>query len=102
MLISFFFMLRDGGMKTSITELLTLLDAMKQGVAGHNVNDFYFLARATLVKDESQLDRFDRIFGAYFKGVEDSLEDLFQDIPNCCCRMRNARKLKPWAGSRSS
>ena len=81
MLLPFFYMLREGGMKTSITELLTLLEAMRKGLAGQSVDDFYFLARATLVKDESELDRFDRIFGAYFKGVEDSLADLFQDIP---------------------
>jgi hypothetical protein len=82
MLIPFFFMLRDGGMKTSITELLTLLEAMKKGVAGHSVDDFYYLARSTLVKDESQIDKFDRIFGAHFKGIEDSLADIFQDIPD--------------------
>jgi uncharacterized protein with von Willebrand factor type A (vWA) domain len=82
MLIPFFFMLRDGGMKTSITELLTLLEAMKRGVAGTSVDNFYFLARATLVKDESQLDKFDRIFAVFFKGIEDSLADLFQDIPD--------------------
>ncbi len=81
MLIPFFYLLRDGGMKTSITELLTLLEAMREGLAGHSVDDFYFLARSCLVKDESQLDRFDRIFSAYFKGVEDSLADLFADIP---------------------
>jgi uncharacterized protein with von Willebrand factor type A (vWA) domain len=81
MLLSFFYMLREGGMKTSITELLTLLEAMKQGLAGQSVDDFYYLARTTLVKDESELDRFDRIFAAYFKGVEDSLSDLFQEIP---------------------
>ena len=81
MLIPFFFMLRDGGMKTSITELLTLLDGLRQGLPGESVDDFYYLARATLVKDESDLDRFDRIFGAYFKGIEDSLSDLFNDVP---------------------
>ena len=81
MLLPFFYMLREGGMKTSITELLTLLEAMQKGLAGQSVDDFYFLARTTLVKDESELDRFDRIFGAYFKGVEDSLADLFQEIP---------------------
>jgi uncharacterized protein with von Willebrand factor type A (vWA) domain len=81
MLIPFFCMLRDGGMKTSITELLVLHEAMQKGLAGHNVDDFYFLARATLVKDEAHLDRFDRIFAAYFKGVEDSLKDLMQEIP---------------------
>jgi len=75
-------MLRDGGMKTSITELLVLLEAMKKGVAGHSVENFYYLARATLVKEESQLDKFDRIFGVYFKGLEDSLADLFQEIPD--------------------
>jgi uncharacterized protein with von Willebrand factor type A (vWA) domain len=80
-LIPFFFMLRDGGMKTSITELLTLLEGMKRGLPGENVDDFYYLARATLVKDESDLDKFDRIFGAYFKGIEDSLADLFEDVP---------------------
>ncbi len=88
MLIPFFFLLRDGGMKTSITELLTLLAAMKRGLAGQSVEDFYFLARATLVKDESELDRFDRIFGAYFKGIEDSLADLFDVIPDDWLRHR--------------
>jgi uncharacterized protein with von Willebrand factor type A (vWA) domain len=81
MLIPFFFALRDGGMKTSITELLTLLEAMQRGIVGQSVEDFYFLARATLVKDESELDRFDRIFGAYFRGIDDALADLFEDVP---------------------
>ena len=81
MLIPFFYMLREGGMKTSVTELLTLHEAMKCGLAGQSVDDFYFLARTALVKDEAHLDRFDRIFGAYFKGVDDSLSDIMQDIP---------------------
>jgi uncharacterized protein with von Willebrand factor type A (vWA) domain len=68
-------------MKPSITELLTLLEAMKKGVAGQSVDDFYYLSRACLVKDESKLDLFDRIFAAYFKGVEDSLTDLMTDVP---------------------
>ena len=82
MMIPFFFLLRDGGMKTSITELLTLLEAMQRGLAGQSVEDFYYLSRACLVKDESELDRFDRIFGTYFKGAEDTLADLMQDIPD--------------------
>jgi uncharacterized protein with von Willebrand factor type A (vWA) domain len=81
MLIPFFYLLRDGGVKTSITELLTLLEALKKGVAGQSVDDFYYLARTCLVKDESQLDRFDRIFAAYFKGIEDALTDLLEDVP---------------------
>jgi len=82
MLIPFFFMLREGGMKTSITELLTLLEAMQKGVPGQSVDDFYYLARATLVKDEALLDRFDRIFGAYFRGIEDSFADLAGAVPD--------------------
>ena len=81
MLLPFFYMLRQGGLKTSITEWLALLEAMQKGLAGQSVDNFYYLARTTLVKDESELDRFDRIFGAYFQGVEDSLSDLFQALP---------------------
>ena len=82
MLLPFFYMLREGGLKTSITEWLALLEAMQKGLAGQSVDDFYYLARTTLVKDESELDRFDRIFSVYFKGVEDSLSDLFQALPD--------------------
>ena len=82
MLIPFFYLLRDGGLKPSVTELLTLLEAMQKGVAGQSVDDFYFLARAALVKDESKLDLFDRLFAAYFQGVEDNFADLMQDIPD--------------------
>ncbi|WP_405227645.1 vWA domain-containing protein [Lentisalinibacter sediminis] len=82
MLIQFFFMLREGGMKTSITELLTLLDALKNGLAERSVDNFYYLSRACLVKDETQFDRFDRIFGAHFKGIEDAFSDLVADVPD--------------------
>lgn len=69
-------------MKTSITELLSLHEAMQAGLAGESVDDFYNLAKTTLVKDESHLDRFDRIFGAYFNGIDDSLGDLKQELPD--------------------
>ena len=82
MLTGFFFMLREGGMKPSITELLTLLEAMKRGVAGRSVDDFYFLARSCLVKDESQFDRFDRIFAAHFQGIESAFKALMADVPD--------------------
>ncbi len=82
MLLSFFYLLREGGMKVSITEWLALLDALRHGLAGQNVDDFYYLARTTLVKDESELDRFDRIFGAYFQGVDGALSDLLIDVPD--------------------
>ena len=82
MLIPFFYQLRDGGLNTSITELLTLLEAMQKGVAAQSVDDFYYLARACLVKDESKLDLFDRIFAAYFQGIEDDFADLLADVPD--------------------
>ena len=74
-------MLRDGGLKPSLTELLTLLEAMKEGLAGQSVDDFYYLARACLVKDEAMFDRFDRIFAAHFRGIEDTLKDLRRELP---------------------
>lgn len=88
MLIPFFFLLRDGGIKTSITELLMLLEAMKSGLAEESVEEFYYLSRVCLVKDEAHFDRFDRIFAVYFKGLEDSLGDLMQDVPEEWLRLQ--------------
>ena len=70
MFTSFVFALRDAGMPVSITEYLALLGAMKAGIAAYEVDDFYYLSRAALVKDERHLDRFDRVFGQVFKGLE--------------------------------
>ncbi len=67
---TFLFTLREAGVPASITEYLTLLGAMQLGVADYSVDDFYFLSRATLVKDERHLDRFDRVFAQVFRGVE--------------------------------
>ena len=74
-------MLRDGGLKPSITELLTLLESMRSGVAGQSVDDFYYLARSCLVKDESLFDRFDKIFAAHFNGIEDAFKALVAEVP---------------------
>lgn len=81
MLTRFFFMLREGGLKPSITELLTLLEALKAGVAGTSVDEFYFLSRSCLVKDETLFDRFDQVFAAHFHGVEDAFRALARDVP---------------------
>lgn len=61
--------LRREGIAVSTTEYLTLMHAMREGVAGYDVEDFYYLARAALAKDERHLDRFDRAFAEAFKGV---------------------------------
>jgi uncharacterized protein with von Willebrand factor type A (vWA) domain len=73
--------LRSAGVNVSITEYLTLLGAMKANVAECNVDDFYYLSRATLVKDERHLDRFDRVFAEVFKGLEKTEGVATQDIP---------------------
>jgi uncharacterized protein with von Willebrand factor type A (vWA) domain len=70
MFTSFFLELRAAKVPTSLREYLTLMEGMKAGVADYDIDDFYFLARATLVKDERYLDRFDRVFGQCFKGLE--------------------------------
>jgi uncharacterized protein len=81
-LTGFFFMLRQGGLKPSITEWLTLLDAMGNGLAAESVDEFYYLARSCLVKDETLFDRFDRVFAAHFRGVEDVFASLVSGIPD--------------------
>lgn len=81
MLIDFFYKLREAGVPVSITEYLTLLEAMEQGVAALSVDDFYYLSRAALVKDERHYDRFDVVFGAHFQGLEAAFAELVGEIP---------------------
>lgn len=80
MLVEFFFTLRKYGLKTSITELLDLLNALKQQVVFADTEAFYQLSRLVLVKDESQYDKFDRAFAEYFEGV--AAVDLASRIPD--------------------
>ena len=80
MLINFFYTLRAAKLPVSVTEYLTLLEAIQAAVIGPSVDEFYYLARASLVKDEANYDKFDRAFGAYFKGVE-MVTDFTQDVP---------------------
>src|ERR1700693_3210741 len=70
MFISFFLELRAAKVPASLREFLTLLEAMRLGVASFDIDEFYFLARSALVKDERHLDRFDRVFGQCCKGIE--------------------------------
>jgi hypothetical protein len=81
MLIQFFFMLREGGLKVSLTEFLTLLEVLESRIAGYSVEEFYYLSRACLVKDESLYDRFDRVFSEHFKGVQQLFGDETAEIP---------------------
>jgi uncharacterized protein with von Willebrand factor type A (vWA) domain len=75
--------LKKAGLPVSVGEYLGLIGAVKAGVAGTEVEQFYYLARAALVKDERHLDRFDRVFAEAFKGLESdaSLDAVFAQIP---------------------
>ncbi|MFJ4290035.1 VWA domain-containing protein [Cupriavidus sp. NPDC089707] len=80
MLIDFFFSLRHAKLPVSVKEYLTMLEALKAQVITPSIDEFYYLSRMTLVKDEKHFDKFDQAFAAYFKGVE-SLVDWKSDIP---------------------
>jgi uncharacterized protein with von Willebrand factor type A (vWA) domain len=81
MLVRFFFLLKSAGIPVSITELLTLLEALKAGLGEVSAERFYFLARTCLVKDERYYDRFDQVFAAHFKGAEDLFAHLMKELP---------------------
>ncbi len=87
--------LRTAGLPVSITEYLALMGAMKQGVADYSIDDFYFLSRATLVKDERHLDRFDRVFATVFQGLEHAPGDPATDIPEEWLRKIAEKNLSP-------
>jgi len=65
----------------SLREYLTMLEAVEAGLAGYDVDHFYYLSRSALVKDEINLDKFDRVFGVVFKGIEPVSEGETHEIP---------------------
>ena len=70
MFAGFFLELKRARVPVSLREYLTLMEAMGKHIAGHSVDEFYYLARAALVKDERNIDKFDRVFAQYFQGLE--------------------------------
>jgi uncharacterized protein with von Willebrand factor type A (vWA) domain len=100
MLIDFFYTLRAARLPVSVKEFLTLLQALQADVVGPRqpqactIDDFYYLARTALVKDEKHYDKFDRAFAAYFKGVE-LIADFRQQIPADWLRKVLERELTP-------
>ena len=63
MFVTFFHELKSAGVPVTLREYLTLMEAMNADIAGRRVEDFYYLSRAALIKDERNLDKFDRVFG---------------------------------------
>ena len=79
----FFGELRSARVPVSLKEYLTLLEALDKGAIGNNVEDFYYLSRTALVKDEKHLDKFDKVFGHVFKGLDTLADgDLTAEIPD--------------------
>jgi uncharacterized protein with von Willebrand factor type A (vWA) domain len=76
MFLQFFTALRAAEVPVTLREYLTLMEALDADLAGYSVEDFYYLSRAALVKDERNLDKFDRVFGATFKGLEGLLQAI--------------------------
>ena len=94
MLIDFFRALREAKVPVSIREFLTLLEALQRQVILPSLDEFYYLARLTLVKDEAHFDKFDRVFGLWFKGV-DAVFDEKAEIPLEWLIKRFERELTP-------
>lgn len=92
MLIGFYLHLKARGIPVSITEFLTLLEALGARLAGYSLDDFHLLARLAMVKDEAQFDRYDQAFGEYFRGVE-ALPGLEAEIPEDWLRLAAGRHL---------
>ena len=81
MFVNFFHELKRHAVPVSLREYLSLLEALDAEVIEHEVEDFYYLSRAALVKDERNLDKFDRVFGEVFKGLESLGEGDIAEIP---------------------
>ncbi len=81
MFINFFHQLKAANIPVTLKEYLSLMEAMDVGIAEGKVENFYYLSRISLVKDERHLDKFDQVFGHVFKGLEELSEENTYDIP---------------------
>ena len=81
MLVRFFLGLREAGVPASVTEFLSLLRALEARVASLSAQEFYWLGRMALVKDERHFDRYDRVFAEHFAGAERAFAALMADVP---------------------
>ena len=96
MFLNFFNELRAAKVPVTLKEYLALMEAMDKGVIERDVEEFYYLARTALVKDERNIDKFDKVFGHVFKGL-DSLGDAVdvQEIPDEWLRKMTEKFLSP-------
>ena len=95
MLINFFFALKKARIPVSITELLHLLDILKERLVYADIDEFYYFSRMALVKDERHYDKFDRAFSIYFKGLDDLSSLINSLIPDDYLRREFEKTLTP-------
>ncbi|MBM3486863.1 MAG: VWA domain-containing protein [Alphaproteobacteria bacterium] len=96
MFVDFFFQLKAAKVPVTIREYLMLLEAMEKGVFGYAIDDFYWLARAALVKDEKFFDKFDQAFSHYFRGMMNAAHGLLKaDLPEEWLKALAARLFSP-------
>jgi uncharacterized protein with von Willebrand factor type A (vWA) domain len=95
MLINFFLSLKKARIPVSITELLQLHEILKARLVYADIDEFYYLSRMSMVKDERHYDKFDRAFSAYFKGLEDLASMLASMIPDEYLRREFEKSLTP-------
>ena len=93
MFVQFFHHLKSAGLPVSLREYLTLMEAMAADVPERSVDHFYYLARATLIKDERNLDIFDRLFAHHFKGVSQNIDPQTMEIPEDWLALLNRQYL---------
>ena len=86
MLINFFMTLKERKLPVSTTELFALLECLNENIIFANIEDFYYLARLCMVKDEKHFDRFDRAFNEYFKDIESSADIFTHQVPEAWLR----------------
>lgn len=95
MLINFFLALKKARIPVSITELLHLLEVLKARLVYADIDEFYYLSRMALVKDERHYDKFDRAFATYFKGLDDLASMIASLIPDEFLRREFEKALTP-------
>ncbi|MCW8836860.1 MAG: VWA domain-containing protein [Rhodospirillales bacterium] len=95
MFVNFFLELRQAKVPVSLREYLTLLEAVEKGLGHYGIEDFYFLSRSCLVKDERNLDKFDKVFGHVFEGLEAFSEAIEAEIPDEWLRKLAEKHLSP-------
>ncbi len=93
MLLDFFEALRRAKLPATLSEFLTLLDAMAHDIGTGTIENFYSTARLVLIKDEALYDRFDQVFAAYWDGREAQFDKLFDDIPQEWLNAQNRPEL---------